>query len=148
MDDIKYWEFLLAFFAIIIVLNPSTLSHSPGGTCILVHMYGDECCSRLDSETRRRVLYLFSCCSEYVIPCFLFFGVALFLLGIYYIACSVCLISGGVVNVQQRRERIQMQEEAVNTAIIQETEEELQQINKSLYKASKQKKETGERPSY
>lgn len=29
-----------------------------------------------------------------------------------------------------------MQEEAVNTAIIQETEEELQQINKSLYKAS------------
>lgn len=27
-----------------------------------------------------------------------------------------------------------MQEEAINTAIIQETEEELQQINKSLYK--------------
>lgn len=39
-----------------------------------------------------------------------------------------------MLDVQQRRERVQMQEEAINTAIIQETEEELQQINKSLYK--------------
>lgn len=39
-----------------------------------------------------------------------------------------------MLQVQQRRERVQMQEEAINTAIIQETEEELQQINKSLYK--------------
>lgn len=39
----------------------------------------------------------------------------------------------GIVEVQQRRERVQMQEEAINTAIIQETEEELQNINKSLY---------------
>ncbi|CAM9870556.1 unnamed protein product [Scytosiphon promiscuus] len=36
----------------------------------------------------------------------------------------------GMLQVQQRRERVQMQEEAINTAIIQETEEELQQINK------------------
>lgn len=40
----------------------------------------------------------------------------------------------GMRQVQQQRERVQMQEEAINTAIIQETEEELQQINKSLYK--------------
>lgn len=39
-----------------------------------------------------------------------------------------------MLDVQQRRERVQMEEEAINTAIIQETEEELQQINKSLYK--------------
>ncbi|CAN0112801.1 unnamed protein product [Ectocarpus sp. 6 AP-2014] len=42
----------------------------------------------------------------------------------------------GMVQLQQRRERVQMQEEAINTAIIQETEEELQQINKSLYKVN------------
>ncbi|CAM9136760.1 unnamed protein product [Pylaiella littoralis] len=42
----------------------------------------------------------------------------------------------GMLEVQQRRERVQMQEEAINTAIIQETEEELQQINKSLYKVN------------
>ncbi|CAM9337528.1 unnamed protein product [Ectocarpus sp. 12 AP-2014] len=42
----------------------------------------------------------------------------------------------GMRQVQQRRERVQMQEEAINTAIIQETEEELQQINKSLYKVN------------
>eukprot|EP00903_Cladosiphon_okamuranus_P013177 g12290.t1 len=44
--------------------------------------------------------------------------------------------SQGVLDVQQQRERVQMQEEAINTAIIQETEEELQQINKSLYKVN------------
>lgn len=40
----------------------------------------------------------------------------------------------GMLEDQHRRERVQMQEEATNTAIIQETEEELQQINTSLYK--------------
>lgn len=39
------------------------------------------------------------------------------------------------MDLEQRRERVRMQEEAINTAIIQETEEELRQINKSLYKA-------------
>lgn len=51
----------------------------------------------------------------------------------------VCVdVTAGLVQAQQRRERVQMQEEAINTAIIQETEEELQQINKSLYKVLSQ----------
>lgn len=48
--------------------------------------------------------------------------------------CWFLVLYAGMLEVQQRRERVQMQEEAINTAIIQETEEELQQINKSLYK--------------
>lgn len=46
----------------------------------------------------------------------------------------VMAITAGMVEAQQRRQRLQAEEEAVNTAIIQETEEELQQINRSLYK--------------
>lgn len=46
----------------------------------------------------------------------------------------VVSINAGMMEAQQRRQRLQAEEEAVNTAIIQETEEELQQINRSLYK--------------